>query len=66
MHRENTTMGMAYEQNIQDQHQILPDDSSIYCKLFADEVPMNICDLRTRELHGRGEFTCAGCNRAAA
>ncbi len=38
---------------------------SLYCKLFADQVPKNICALRTRELNGRGEFTCVGCSWAA-
>jgi len=40
------------------------DSNTIYCKLFADDVPKNICILRKRELNGRGEFTCIGCSWA--
>jgi len=40
------------------------DTNSLYCKLFADEVPERICALRKRELNGRGEFTCVGCSWA--
>lgn len=53
------------EQKVIDQHLNRQDDTdSRYCKLFADEVPKNICTLRQRELNGRGEFTCVGCSWA--
>jgi len=42
------------------------DTNSLYCKLFADEVPERICALRKRELNGRGEFTCVGCSWATS
>lgn len=44
----------------------LDDTNSLYCKLFADEVPEKICALRKRELNGRGEFTCVGCSWATS
>jgi hypothetical protein len=57
---------MACEQKITDPGLNIQEGvSSLYCKLFADEVPKHICALRTRELNGRGEFTCVGCSWAA-
>ena len=57
---------MPWEQKVVDQRRPKGQDDtdSLYCKLFADEVPKNICILRKRELNGRGEFTCVGCNWA--
>ena len=52
---------MPIEKNVTAQRQNIQDEISIYCMLFADDVPMSICALRMRELHGRGEFTCSGC-----
>lgn len=56
---------MPWEQKITDQYLSRQDTDSLYCKLFADDVPKNICTLRKLELNGRGEFTCAGCSWAA-
>lgn len=64
-HLERRTIGMLWEQKVIDEHQKRRDDAdNLYCKLFADDVPKNICALRKRELNGRGEFTCVGCSWA--
>jgi hypothetical protein len=55
---------MTEEQNFLDQRSNRQDDTNLYCKLFADDVPHTICVLRKRELNGRGEFTCVGCSWA--
>lgn len=58
---------MPSDQQTIDQYLKRQEESdSLFCKLFADEVPPNICSLRKRELNGRGEFTCIGCNQAAS
>jgi hypothetical protein len=62
-HGERRTNMMPWEQKSIDQHLNRQDDSDcFFCKLFADNVPKNVCTLRKRELNGRGEFTCIGCN----
>lgn len=40
-----------------------PKDPSIdiYCRLFADIVPLHICVLRKKELNTFGWNTCSGC-----
>jgi len=54
---------MPWEQKVIDQCLNRQEDTDkLYCKLFADDVSKNICDLRKRELNGRGEFTCVGCS----
>ena len=57
---------MPWQQKVVDPNLKKQEDTDgLYCKLFADEVPKNICILRKRELNGRGEFTCVGCSWAA-
>ena len=31
------------------------------CKLFGDNVPKHLCDLRRSELNNKGDFSCGGC-----
>jgi hypothetical protein len=58
---------MMPSEQMGDQRLYRQDDTNcLYCKLFADEVPENICALRKRELNGRGEFTCVGCSWATS
>jgi hypothetical protein len=65
-HEEKRTNMMPWEQKSSDQFSSRLDDTDrLFCKLFADDVPMHVCTLRMRELNGRGEFTCIGCNRTA-
>lgn len=33
----------------------------VYCRLFYDIVPMNVCFLRKKELDTFGWNTCSGC-----
>lgn len=33
----------------------------IFCKLFNDTVTDQLCCIRKRELHDRGEFSCRDC-----
>ena len=64
-HKEGRSTMMSWEQKSFDQSLNMHDDTDrLFCKLFADDVPTNVCTLRKRELNGRGEFTCVGCNRA--
>ena len=35
---------------------------AVYCKLFADSISSQVCQLRKQELNGRGGFTCRGCS----
>ena len=34
----------------------------VFCRLFHDIVPMNICHLRKKELDTFGWNTCSGCS----
>ena len=64
-HKERRTNMMAWEQKSFDQQLNMQDETDrLFCKLFADDVPTNVCALRKHELNGRGEFSCVGCNRA--
>ena len=64
-HEERRTNMTPWEQKSSDQSPRRQDDiDRFFCKLFADEVSMPVCTLRMRELNGRGEFTCMGCNKA--
>jgi hypothetical protein len=66
-YQEGKTIMMPSDQQSSEQRLKRQDDTnSLYCKLFADEVPENICALRKRELNGRGEFTCVGCSWATS
>ena len=31
------------------------------CKLFGDNVPKHLCELRRAELNNKGDFSCTGC-----
>ena len=31
------------------------------CKLFGDNVPKHLCELRRAELNNKGDFSCKGC-----
>lgn len=31
------------------------------CKLFGDNVPKHLCELRRTELNNKGAFSCTGC-----
>ena len=33
----------------------------VFCRLFSDCVPMNVCTLRKRELDSFGWNSCSGC-----
>jgi hypothetical protein len=37
----------------------------ITCKLFSDQVTIEVCTVRRMELDERGGFSCAGCPAAA-
>jgi len=65
-YQEGRTIMMPSEQKGDQRLNKKDDTNSLYCKLFADEVPEKICALRKRELNGRGEFTCVGCSWATS
>ena len=61
------SMTMFSEHKNSDPGRKQPGDTfNVHCQLFADDVLKNVCDLRKRELNGRGEFTCSGCSWATS
>ena len=48
--------------NAKDGHQSNKNGATtLFCKLFSDIVPEQLCLVRRRELNRKGCFSCSGC-----
>lgn len=51
----------AHHAGAEDEEKNKEKDIMVYCRLFSDFIPMQICTLRKRELNPFGWNSCSGC-----